>query len=145
MRKVEVYDMTESNNDKSKDEHENIFKILDGTIADLNKTKKMFLVMILSILIIPPIVLIVMMAVFDSPIEFRGTEQMTMEEFEELREKHSQSGLIFRPPQLVIFAVSLVWVCIGIRQYFVLTKWSKKYDRYKKLQEDVDKKLDEKE
>ena len=67
MRKVEVYDMTESNNDKSKDEHENIFKILDGTIADLNKTKKMFLVMILSILIIPPIVLIVMMAVFDSP------------------------------------------------------------------------------
>ena len=32
-----------------------IFEIMDGIIAQLNKTKKMFIIMILTIMIIPPI------------------------------------------------------------------------------------------
>jgi hypothetical protein len=38
--------------------------------------------------------------------------------------------------------VSLAWLGIGIRQWFVLLKWSKKYERYKELQKRVDEKLD---
>jgi hypothetical protein len=36
-----------------------------------------------------------------------------------------------------------VWLGIGIRQWFVLSKWSKKYERYKELQKMVDEKLED--
>jgi hypothetical protein len=40
--------------DKGDISRENIFQILDGIITQLNKTKKMFIIMILTIMIIPP-------------------------------------------------------------------------------------------
>jgi len=51
------------------------------------------------------------------------------------------------PPQVALariipILVSLVWLGIGIRQWFVLSKWSKKYERYKELQKRIDAKLD---
>jgi len=42
-------------NDKSKQSRENLFQIMDGIIQQLNFTKKMFIVMIVTIMIIPPI------------------------------------------------------------------------------------------
>ena len=38
--------------------------------------------------------------------------------------------------------IFLIWLGIGIRQWFVLSKWTKKYERYKELQKKVDEKLD---
>jgi hypothetical protein len=49
---VTIKDNVDENGSKSKD---NIFEIMDGIIAQLNKTKKMFIIMILTIMIIPPI------------------------------------------------------------------------------------------
>jgi hypothetical protein len=51
------------------------------------------------------------------------------------------------PPQIAMartvpILVSLIWLGIGIRQWFVLSRWSKKYERYKELQKRVDEKLD---
>jgi hypothetical protein len=51
------------------------------------------------------------------------------------------------PPQIALarivpILVSLIWLGIGIRQWFVLSKWSKKYERYKELQKRIDAKLD---
>jgi hypothetical protein len=42
----------DDNNSKSKD---NIFQIMDGIIAQLNRTKKMFIIMIITIMVIPPL------------------------------------------------------------------------------------------
>ena len=52
---------------KDKKERENIFEILDGIMFQLSKTKKMFLIMILTILIIPPAALLVMTSVVEPP------------------------------------------------------------------------------
>jgi hypothetical protein len=51
------------------------------------------------------------------------------------------------PPQVAVgrivpILISLIWLGIGIRQWFVLSKWSKKYERYKELQKRIDEKLD---
>jgi len=51
------------------------------------------------------------------------------------------------PPQIAVartipLLISLIWLGVGIRQWFVLPKWSKKYERYKELQKRVDEKLD---
>ena len=58
--------MTEDKNEKKS---ENIFEIMDGIMFQLNKTKKMFVIMILTVLILPPIGLLVMVNAFDPPWE----------------------------------------------------------------------------
>lgn len=152
--------MSEPNKDKkSEDKHENIFEIIDGTLAQLNKTKKMFVYMILTILILPPLALLVAVSVFDSPFQERieqrdlmieELEQMVSDDFPQeqvdeiitlLSERHGFS--FFKGPQFLIFVISIIWLGIGIRQWIVLSKWSKKYERYKEKQKEIDKKLDE--
>ena len=51
----------------SKDKHDSIFEIMDGIMFQLSKTKKMFMIMIITTLIIPPIALLAMTTTFDSP------------------------------------------------------------------------------
>ncbi len=123
----------DDNNSKSK---ENIFQIMDGIIGQLNKTKKMFIIMILTIMIIPPVAFAVTFALLGPPFHFdagvRGGQ-------------HDSFGL---PPQIAVarmipFLISVVWLGIGIWQWFVLSKWSKKYERYRELQKSIDKKLED--
>lgn len=110
----------------------NIFKIMDEIIFQLNKTKKMFIIMILTIMIIPPVALLFTSVIFDPP--FEDQEEKTQ------RDGPKPKFVIYRVIPLII---SAVWLGIGIRQWIVLSKWTKKYDRYKKLQEQIDKKLDD--
>jgi hypothetical protein len=126
--------MKNSNKNDSDDDNrskENIFEIMDGIIAQLNRTKKMFIIMILTLMIIPPIAFAVTFALLGPPFPFHD----------------GQSPDRFGPPPQIAVAriipilVSIVWLGIGIRQWFVLSKWSKKYERYKQLQKKIDEKL----
>jgi hypothetical protein len=115
---------------------ENIFQLMDGIIAQLNRTKKMFIIMILTLMIIPPIAFAVTFALLEPPFHFdTGSGRGPPDSFGP-------------PPQIAIarmvpILVSLVWLGIGIRQWFVLSNWSKKYERYKELQKRVGEKLDD--
>jgi hypothetical protein len=110
---------------------------MDGIIAQLNRTKKMFIIMILTIMIIPPISFIVTFALFGPPFPFHDDRMMPSERF-------GQGG--FGPglhaARMVPFLISLIWLGIGIRQWLVLSKWTRKYERYKELQKRIDEKLD---
>jgi hypothetical protein len=124
----------DSNDIKPRD---NIFQIMDGIIAQLNRTKKMFIIMILTLMIIPPVAFAVTFALLGPPFHF------------ETGGGGGGSPDGFGPPpqiavaRIVPILVSLVWLGIGIRQWFVLSKWSKKYERYKELQKMVDEKLED--
>ena len=50
--------------EKSNQKRESIFGIMDNIMLEMSKTKKMFLVMVLTILILPPIGLLMMTAAF---------------------------------------------------------------------------------
>ena len=144
--------------DKSDKRDENIFEILDGMMFQLSRTKKMFMVMILTTLIIPPVALLVMAATFDQPfderVEMRLKERLkngdiTEQELNAIKEKILDKGMkkkiLLHPPQLLIFAISVGWLGVGIRQWIVLTKWDKKYQKFKQRQEEIDKELSENE
>lgn len=144
---------------KDSEKKENIFEILDGVMIQLGRTKKMFMIMILTTLIIPPIALLVSTAVLDSPFEDKFQKRMeerlqhkldsgkiTQEEYDRFKDRvvdKEKPPVLLRPPQMIIFVISLVWLGIGIRQWTVLSKWDKKYQKFKKQQEDIDKKLDD--
>ena len=145
--------------DANKKERENIFEILDGIMIQLSRTKKMFLIMILTTLIIPPIALLTITTVYDSPFEDRfkkdldtrlqsklDSGEITEEEHNLIKEKLSKRekpNPLLRPHQLIIFAISLVWLVIGVRQWFVLSKWDKKYKQFKENQKEIDKKFED--
>jgi len=52
---------------KKKNHDENLFQIMDGIISQLNKTKKMFIIMILTLLILPPISFVITFALLGPP------------------------------------------------------------------------------
>ena len=119
--------------------------------------------MIISVLILPPIAMLVMVQVFDPPYEekylekemlreelglppkepLEGEEAELKQEFKEALKSEKHKTKLLKPPQLVITIISLVWLGIGIRQWFVLSKWDKRYQQFKAKQEAIDKELDD--
>jgi hypothetical protein len=137
-----------------KENRKNIFEILDGIMFQLSKTKKMFLIMILTILIIPPAALLVMSSVTESPFEEQLEKRLqdrlerggiTQEEFDNIKNKfgNDKPRNPLHPPQLIIIVISLVWLGIGIRQWIVLSRWDKKYQNFKVKQKEIDKQLED--
>ncbi len=118
--------------DKDQDnQHENLFKIMDGIISQINRTKKLFIIMIITTMIVSPIALLISAILFTPPFEdTTGTQG-----------QHEGRIHHFFPLRLLPAIVSAAWLAIGVRQWFVLSKWTSKYDRYKKMQEEIDKKL----
>jgi len=69
---------------------------------------------------------------------------ITDEEYQNIKSKiidRERTSLFLNPAQLIIFTISIIWLGIGIRQWTVLSKWDKKYQRFKAKQADIDKKL----
>ena len=124
-------------NDNSKQSRENLFQIMDGIIQQLNFTKKMFIIMVVTIMIIPPLAFAITFALLGPPFPFEGG-RMQHENFG----PHPFFGHYFGIARFIPFLIALVWLGIGIRQWFVLSGWTKKYERYKELQRKIDEKLD---
>ena len=121
--------------DKNDMPTEKLFQIMDEIIHQLNKTKKIFLTLLIAHLIIVPIVFVVIFSVFILPFVMSGGPWM-----------HNNSdpwpGQQFATLRFIPIIAVLVWLGVGIRQWLVLSKWTKKYELYKKLQKKIDEKLD---
>src|SRR5918911_3868031 len=126
---------TDANKKKKEDRDENLFEIMDGIISQLNKTKRMFILMIITILILPPISFVITFAIFGPPMFFDNINGG-------MRHEGFRFGNGFAVPRIIPILIFIVWLVIGIRQWFVLSKWTKRYERYKELQKKIDEKLD---
>ncbi len=122
---------------------ENIFRITDEIVHQLNKTKKMIILMIVSIVIVLPVTHIITFAVIGGETVFDDDGQGGPP-FDD-RSGGGSGGPpdspAFRIVQAVVIGTILFWIGVGIRQWFVLSKWTKKYKQYKQLQKKVDEKL----
>ena len=117
---------------------ENIFRAMDEIVYQLNKTKRLFILMIVSFVVIVPATHIITFVVLGETI-FEGGFDEEGPPFDRGGPPDNPS---FRIVQAVVVVTVLVWIGIGIRQWFVLSKWTKKYKQYKELQKKVDEKLD---
>ncbi len=120
----------------------------------LSKTKKMFLIMILTILIIPPVALLAMSTVTEQPFQEQLKQRLqerldngyiTQEQHDDIKDKfgnHKPRDPL-HPPQLIIIVISIAWLGIGIRQWIVISKWDKKYQKFKANQKEIDKQLED--
>ena len=120
---------------------ENIFKITDEIVHQLNKTKKMVILMIVSIVIVLPATHIISLALIGD-IAFDGSVSGRPPWFDRSDSDGPPNSPAFRIVQAVVIGTILFWLGIGIRQWFVFSKWTKKYKHYKDLQKKIDEKLD---
>lgn len=112
---------------------ENIFRIMDEIVYQLNNSKRLLIIMIVATIVVVPVTHIVTFALLgdsfsegDFPRDRFGPPQ----------------GVHFGISQAVVAGIVLLWVGIGVRQWLVLSKWTKKYRQYKELQKKIDEKLD---
>jgi hypothetical protein len=124
-------DNAEKRRDASSPPTENLFKIMDEVINQLNVTKRMFIVMILSVMILPPLTLVVSFAIADAVTEGHPWFFVRRDPW------------LFGIARNLPLIISLVWLGIGIRQWFVLSSWAKRYQRFKDRQKEVERKLTE--
>jgi hypothetical protein len=185
---------SKDNNDSSSNnkDHNSIFQIMDSIMSELNKTRKVFVFMFFSMMILPVTAIIIFMSTFDEPRVNRDELRVNIQEFNALSQKlkdqltnlenlqpsatqeqelqsllnsedykktinridalsENELKLISSEPtthlykkeiRLITFILSIVWIILGIRQYLVLSNWGKRYTKFKRQQEEIDKKLD---
>lgn len=110
---------------------ENIFQIMDQVVIQLNRTKKMFILMILSIVVVVPTTFIVTFALAGGDSFWNGQQH-----------DGPPDASAFGIARGIVVVFVLAWIVIGIRQWFVLSKWTQRYEAYKELQKKIDEKLD---
>ena len=109
----------------------NLFKIIDGLVYQLHRTKRMFIIMILTVLILPPVALFITAFANEPPFPGMGRPPFGP------GHQDSYFGFVRQLPLLI----SIVWLGVGIYQWSVLSKWTKRYDRYKEKQKKAEEKL----
>ncbi len=178
-------------NDSSNNDHNSVFQIMDRIMRELNKTRKIFVFMFFSMMILPVTAIIIFMYTYDEPKIDRVDLKTNIEESNMLSQKlknqmiqleslppsekekelqllrnsqdykntvnridelsQNELNLISNDPKnnlykkeirLVTFILSIIWIVLGIRQYIILSSWGKMYNKFKKQQEEIDKKFD---
>jgi len=108
----------------SEDHTRSIFKTMDDMVEQINKTKKVFMILLVTI-IIPPVILEIIFTVYGLSYE----------------SLHSESGDIIHTIVFIMFIG--IWVGLGGRYLIVLNRLTRRYQEFKESQEKLDKKLDE--
>lgn len=117
----------------NKDDAENVFRIMDGIIDQLNKTKKMFILMVITIMVVIPVSFAISFAVMGPPFPVHGGPWGP--------DRGGPEPSNFWPVRTIPFVIALIWLGVGIRQWLVLNKWTRKYELYRELQKKLDEKL----
>ncbi|MFL6474026.1 MAG: hypothetical protein ACJ700_00235 [Nitrososphaera sp.] len=95
---------------------ENIFRITDEIVHQLNKTKKMIILMIISIVVVLPVTHIITFTLIEDTV-FQGSGEGRPPWFD--RSSGPPNTIAFRIVQAVVTGTILFWLGIGIRQWFV--------------------------
>jgi uncharacterized membrane protein len=110
-------DMTDGGSSKKGTAHENLPEMLDNVIRQLDFTRKVIIIMVLSFVIIVPII---------AYIGFLS---------------QSTAG-VGRYIPIIGGAVFLAWLVVGIRQWIVFSKWLRNLRLYKERQKELEDLLD---
>jgi hypothetical protein len=110
-------DMTDDDSSRKGTAHENLPKMIDNVIRQLDFTRKIIIIMVLSFIIIVPIIAYIGLL------------------------SQSTAGVGVYIP-IIGGAVFLAWLGVGIRQWIVFSKWLRKFRLYKERQEELEDLLD---
>ena len=118
---------------------QNIFQIMDEIVRQLNSTKKLFLIMIVSVIVVVPLTFIITFALLGGPSFWNdGPPPGSGPDDDGWATNEAAFGIA----RAIVIVFLLAWIVIGIRQWFALSKWTQRYEIYKELQKKIDEELD---
>jgi hypothetical protein len=109
--------MTDDDSSRKGTAHENLPEMIDNVIRQLDFTRKIIIIMVLSFIIIVPIIAYIGLL------------------------SQSTAGVGVYIP-IIGGAVFLAWLGVGIRQWIVFSKWLRKFRLYKERQKELEDLLD---
>ena len=124
----------------SEKDRENIFQIMDGIIDQLNRTKRTFILMIITIMVVIPVSFAISFAVSGPPFPYHGPGPWGDHPGPWGPRGEGDSD-VFWPARAIPFLLALAWLVVGVRQWIILNRWTKKYETYRELQRKIDEKL----
>ena len=96
---------------------DNILRIADELVSQVDKTKKIVIVMVVAVIVGIPVSWHVTPLFLGTPYNFRAAG-------------------------IVTILIALVFVAVAINQWMAFSKWTERYKAYKELQAKIDAKLD---
>ncbi len=110
--------MTESKKDKESEiTSENILRVADELVYQVDRTKKLLIVMITALIV-------------GIPLSWHVAPQLLVDPYD------------FRVAGIVTILVAGAFVAVGAKQWMTFSKWTERYKAYKELQKRIDEKLD---
>lgn len=106
-----------------------ILSLLDGFIEQVQSTRKVLLGVSASAMILAPLAIALSAYLMLHPAFFA------------VLEIENEFGLVLSVLLAAVIIISLVWLVAGIRQYYSVSAWKRRYSEYLKEKEDMDRKI----
>ncbi|MGD1836108.1 MAG: hypothetical protein ACPKQO_10350 [Nitrososphaeraceae archaeon] len=179
--------------DNSTENESGVFATLDKIMRELDKTRKIFIFMFFTIMILPITTIMIFVSTLDDTFPSRQEYRQNVQELNiisqqmknyfvqleklPLEEREVNLQILLNSPEykesvlrideisnsintlqnnekpffkkykseirIITFILSIIWISLGIRQYIVLSKWGKRYNKFKEKQKELDKKFDD--
>ena len=122
--------MTSDNQDAvSPPTREDILTMLDSFIHQIENIRRILFGMSLSAIVLGPLAIALSIYLLLHPTFFA------------LLDTENEFGIVLTVLLGAVIVTSTIWLFTGIRQYYSMNHWKKRYDDYLKEKEEIDKKI----
>ena len=106
-----------------------ILALLDGFIQQIHNIRRILLGMSVSAIVLGPLAIALSIYLLLHP------------SFFDLLDTESEFGLVLTVLLGAVIIISGIWLVTGIRQYYSMNQWKKRYEEYQKEKEAIDRKI----
>ena len=106
-----------------------ILALLDGFIQQMQNMRRILLGMSVSAIVLGPLAIALSIYLLLHPSFFA------------ILERENEFGLVLTVLLAAVIITSGIWLVTGIRQYYSMSQWKKRYEEYQREKEAVDRKI----
>ncbi|MFL6510110.1 MAG: hypothetical protein ACJ700_02865 [Nitrososphaera sp.] len=122
--------MTADNQDAvSPPTRQDILTMLDSFIHQIENIRRILFGMSMSAIVLAPLAIALSIYLLLHPTFFA------------VLEIENEFGIVLTVLLGAVILTSAIWLFTGIRQYYSMNQWKKRYDEYEKEKEEIDKKI----
>ncbi len=122
--------MTSDNQDAvSSPTRQDILTMLDSFIRQIENIRRILFGMSVSAIVLAPLAIALSIYLLVHPTFFA------------VLEIENEFGIVLTVLLGAVILTSAIWLFTGIRQYYSMNQWKKRYDEYVKEKEEIDKKI----
>jgi uncharacterized membrane protein len=108
---------------------QDILSLLDGFIQQMQNIRRILLGMSISAIVLGPLAIALSIYLLFHPSFFA------------ILERENEFGLVLTVLLGAVIITSGIWLVTGIRQYYSMNQWKKRYEQYQREKEAIDRKI----